>query len=129
VRNFLDAILPLSGTGVHADLSRRSFEGARLQPCRKSLKTIQGAAEQFAEKVSFRIRVCLQAYRKSLKMRPALKPRPFKAPVVWCPRFPPVLWAVTWGSRRCGLTQVSVKNRREPGHLARHESLLAAPLL
>jgi hypothetical protein len=31
-----------------------------------------------------------------------------------CPRFPPGLWAVTWEPRRYVLTQVSVKNRREP---------------
>jgi hypothetical protein len=29
--------------------------------------------------------------------------------------FPPGFCAVAWGSRRCVLTQVSVKNRREPG--------------
>jgi hypothetical protein len=28
--------------------------------------------------------------------------------------FRPGSWAVTWGSRRCVLAQVSVKNRREP---------------
>jgi hypothetical protein len=32
----------------------------------------KGTTSQFAEKVSLRIRVCLQAYRKLLKMRPAL---------------------------------------------------------
>ena len=31
------------------------------------------------------------------------------------PRFPPGFWAVTWEPRGYVLTQVSVKNRREPG--------------
>jgi hypothetical protein len=33
-------------------------------------------------------------------------------------RLQPGFWAITWESRRNVLTQVSVKNRREPGVLA-----------
>jgi hypothetical protein len=38
--------------------------------------------------------------------------RPFER--ARCPRFPPGFWAVTWELRPYVLTQVSVKNRREP---------------
>ena len=42
-----------------------------LQAIHKWWQGLRSTASQLAEKVSFRIRVCLQAYRKSLKMRPA----------------------------------------------------------
>ena len=41
------------------------------------------------------------------------------------PRFPPGFSAVTWDSRRCGLTQVSVQNRREPWPLGPQPLMLS----
>jgi len=39
-------------------------------------------------------------------------------------RFPPVFWAVAWEPRRYVLTQVSLKNRREPGARGLSEAVL-----
>src|ERR1700735_4862840 len=55
---------------------RRKNAAHGVTVCGKSLASYQGMPSQAAEKVLFRIRVCLQAYRKSLKMRPALAAEP-----------------------------------------------------
>jgi hypothetical protein len=39
---------------------------------------------------------------------------------------PARFWAIIWESPRYVLTQVSVKNRREPGHQARKVAYLSA---
>jgi hypothetical protein len=45
--------------------------GSGVNPLHIKCSLGKGTASQVAEKLGIRIRVCLQAYRKSLKMRPA----------------------------------------------------------